>query len=120
MNLQKNRYLVFFTIIAMLMFGEQWLFAEGSESDRVVVPIADPSRPVQLRAHLLNGSITVKGYDGKDVIVEAKVREGDGRGEGEGHGRGRGEGRGSEGRSSEGRSEGLKRVPMNSTGLSIE
>src|SRR5215471_10693993 len=100
MNLQKNRYLVFFTIIAMLMFGEPWLFAEGSDSDRVVVPIADPSRPVQLRAHLLNGSITVKGYDGKDVIVEAKVREGDGREEGEGRGRGRGRGRG-EGRASE-------------------
>jgi hypothetical protein len=114
MNLQKNRTLVIFAIVVALMFGEQLVFAQGPESNRVVVPIEDSSRPVQLRAHLLNGSITVKGYDGKDVIVEAKVREGDGRGEGEG--RGHGEGKGGEGRGSEG----MKRVPMSSTGLSIE
>ncbi|HMF90380.1 MAG TPA: DUF4097 family beta strand repeat-containing protein [Candidatus Angelobacter sp.] len=111
MHLHNNRYVVVFAIIVVLMFGEDWLFAASPEGDRVVVPIADATRPVQVRAHLLNGSITVKGYDGKEVIVEAKVREGDGRGEGEGHGRGRGEGRGNEG---------MKRVPMSSTGLSIE
>jgi DUF4097 and DUF4098 domain-containing protein YvlB len=56
---------------------------------------------VTLRAHLLNGSITVKGADVKEVIVDAKARGGE-----------------ESGRS--GRAEGMKRIPMTSTGLNIE
>ena len=60
-----------------------------------------PTRPVNLRAHLVSGSITVKGADVKEVVVEAKVRghEDSGRG---------------------GKGEGMKRIPMTSTGLNIE
>ena len=42
--------------------------------DRVVVTLSDPSRPSTLKASLINGSITVKAYDGKDIIVEAHPR----------------------------------------------
>lgn len=47
-----------------------WSSASESDADRVVVPLADPNRPAMVKAHLLNGSITVKGYEGKEVIVE--------------------------------------------------
>jgi hypothetical protein len=114
MSLLKNRILVVSTVIVILMLGGQLLVAQSPDGNRVVVPIADPAQPVQIKAHLLNGSITVKGYEGKEVIVEAKVREG--RGEGEGHGRGYGEGRGGESKTESN----MKRVPMSSTGLSIE
>jgi hypothetical protein len=46
-------------------------------ADRVVVTLSDPSRPARLKASLLTGSITVKAYDGKDIIVEAHARNRD-------------------------------------------
>ena len=71
--------------------------AQGA-SDRVAVDLTDPARPAFVRANLLNGGITVKGSDGKQVIVEAKARHND-----------------------SGRSEGsMKRIPINTTGLSVE
>jgi DUF4097 and DUF4098 domain-containing protein YvlB len=73
----------------------------SAQSDnKVNVPLTDPSRPVTLRAHLVSGSITVKGADVKEVVVEARAR-------------------GDEAHPS-GRAEGMKRIPMTSTGLNIE
>jgi DUF4097 and DUF4098 domain-containing protein YvlB len=73
-----------------------------AESDnKVTVPLSDPSRPVSVRAHLVSGSITVKGADVKEVTVEAKARGGEEPGRG-------------------GKGEGMKRIPMTSTGLNIE
>lgn len=72
----------------------------AQSDNKVTVPLTDPSRPVTLRAHLVSGSITVKGADVKEVVVEARAR-GD-----EAH--------------TGGRAEGMKRIPMTSTGLNIE
>jgi len=47
-------------------------------SEKVTVPLHDPSRPAQIHAHLMSGGITVKGYDGKEVIVESHPRSGSG------------------------------------------
>ena len=66
--------------------------------DRVTVPLSDPGQPVTLEASVLNGGITVKGSSGKDVIVEAKVRAP--------------ETSGDEG--------GRRRIPINTTGLTVE
>lgn len=52
-----------------LMLGQQ------AQSDRVTVPFSNPSRPGFLEARVHNGGITVKGYEGKEVIIEARVRE---------------------------------------------
>src|SRR6185312_7917698 len=46
----------------------------AQSDNRVTVPLTDPARPVTLRAHLVSGSITVKGADVKEVIVEARAR----------------------------------------------
>src|SRR5271154_4425179 len=43
----------------------------AQDADRVVVPARNSTRPRVVNASVLNGSITVKTYDGKDVIVEA-------------------------------------------------
>src|SRR5947199_8165515 len=47
---------------------------ESSGPDRVAVTLTDPSRPALVKASLINGGITVKAYDGKEVIVEARAR----------------------------------------------
>lgn len=43
-------------------------------TDRVSVTLSDPARPGLVKVGLINGGITVKGYDGKEVVVEAKAR----------------------------------------------
>ncbi|HEY2389983.1 MAG TPA: DUF4097 family beta strand repeat-containing protein [Candidatus Angelobacter sp.] len=87
---------------AALLAVAQPLSAQSTQSaNRVSVPIADPSRPVMLRAHLVAGSITVKGADVKEVLVEAKAR-------------------GEEDSDRESRAGNMKRIPMTSTGLNIE
>ena len=37
--------------------------------DGTVVPLSDPARPALVRAHLMNGGITVRGENRKDVLV---------------------------------------------------
>ncbi len=99
MNYYFKFYKYIISIAAAVMFAlVQPLYAQSD--NKVTIPISDPSRPVTLRAHLVSGSITVKGGDVKEVIVEARAR-GD-----EAH--------------SGGRAEGMKRIPMTSTGLNIE
>ena len=45
--------------------------------DKITVPLSDPSRPAYIKASLMNGSITVKGYSGKEVVVTADQRPGE-------------------------------------------
>jgi Putative adhesin len=45
--------------------------------ERVTVPFSDPSRPKMVKVSLLNGSITVKGYNGKEAIIESRSRDED-------------------------------------------
>jgi DUF4097 and DUF4098 domain-containing protein YvlB len=42
--------------------------------DRIPVTLSDPSRPARVKVSMVNGGITVKAYEGKEVIVEAHVR----------------------------------------------
>ena len=44
--------------------------ARAQDGERVVVPARNSSRPRVVNASTINGSITVKAYDGKEVIVE--------------------------------------------------
>lgn len=98
-----NYYFKFHKYIIAIAAAALFTLAQpvSAQSDnKVSVPLTDPSRPVMLRAHLVSGSIVVKGADVKEVVVEARAR-GD-----EAH--------------SGGRAEGMKRIPMTSTGLNIE
>jgi hypothetical protein len=67
--------------------------------DRLTVPFSDPARPRTVKVSLLNGSVQVRGYDGKDVVIEGSP------------------GKGSEGREAP---QGMRRIPMRSTGLEAE
>ncbi len=72
-------------------------------ADRVTVPFSDSARPKSLRASLINGGITVKGYDGKDAIVEARAQAESGK----------------RAARSE-RPDGMRRIDMAGTGLTVE
>src|ERR1041384_8329504 len=103
-KLLMNYYFKFHKYIVSVAAAALFALAQpmwAQNDNKVTVPLTDPSRPVTLRAHLVSGSITVKGADVKEVIVEARARGGE------------------ESRSG-GRAEGMKRIPMTSTGLNIE
>lgn len=56
-------------LLVFLTMAIGHLSAQTKNSEEMVVPLSDPSKPVTLEASLTNGSIKVVGYDGKDVIV---------------------------------------------------
>jgi hypothetical protein len=49
--------------------------AQQAQADRVTVPLTNPAKPAFVEVSVLSGSIKVTGYEGKEVIVEAKPRE---------------------------------------------
>jgi hypothetical protein len=46
--------------------------AGQSDTDRVTVPLSDPSQPALLTVGLVHGSITVRGANRKDILVTAR------------------------------------------------
>jgi DUF4097 and DUF4098 domain-containing protein YvlB len=71
--MKKQHYFTVF--IAILFMTGAFLFAQETTSDKATVPFSDPSKPGRLEVGVYNGGITIKGYNGKEVIVEAKIRE---------------------------------------------
>jgi hypothetical protein len=69
-----------------------------TSGDRIPVTLSDPSRPARVKVSMVNGGITVKAYEGKEVVVEARVRN-------------------RENSRNEG---GPKRLAISTTGLSVE
>jgi DUF4097 and DUF4098 domain-containing protein YvlB len=69
-----------------------------SGGDHVSVNLSDPSRPALVKASLVSGGITVKAYDGKEVVVDAHARN----------------------RESGHSESNMKRIIVSSTGLSVE
>ena len=98
-----NKKSIVFTAVFCGLTFFALAFGQKSNTDKVTVPLTDPSRPVFLKIGLLSGGITVKGTTGKEVIVEAHSEADDD----------------SEDDNAEKR-KGLKRIPNTSTGLTIE
>lgn len=102
-TMNRLRLSMQFIAAVVLMSSMPWMLAETPDSNHITVPLADPSRPARVTAHLLSGSITVKASQGKEIVVDAKVRGGE-REEDE----------------PERSAKGMRRIPMTSTGLSVE
>ena len=109
MNTYRNTFISAATFIL--------LAATGQAQDKVNVPLDDPSRPAVVKASVLNGGITVKAYEGKEVVVEAKVRQEGSDRRKHGFGRDRDRDRDKDGESS---SEGMKKLNIATTGLQVE
>jgi DUF4097 and DUF4098 domain-containing protein YvlB len=85
MNQQNGRFSSIFTArLALaaiagltLSAGAEKAFAQGQTQtgvDRIPVTLSDPSRPARVKVSMVNGGITVKAHEGKEVVVEARVR----------------------------------------------
>ena len=49
--------------------------AQQSQADHAVVSFTNPAKPGTVEVDVNEGSITVRGYEGKDVIIDARWRE---------------------------------------------
>ena len=96
-----SRFCSTFVVTAALTVSIAARFAYGQAQaggDRLAVTLSDPSRPALVKVSLVNGGITVKTHEGKDVIVEGRARTRE---------RERSEG-------------GPRRLSINTTGLTVE
>jgi hypothetical protein len=59
-------------LVAALLSLGALACAQEAAGERIVVPARDGARPRLVDVSALNGSITVKSYSGKDVIVETE------------------------------------------------
>lgn len=72
--MKRKAALLWLVVIVMALTGTG---LSQPSMDRIPVPLTDPGRPVHLSVGLINGSIVVKGYSGKEVIVEATLQPGE-------------------------------------------
>jgi hypothetical protein len=63
----------FFFLLLVLAAAATSLWSLDNSGERVVVPFSDPGKPGLIKARLINGGIIVKGYEGKEVIIETQT-----------------------------------------------
>ena len=64
------------TTIAFLLLAAGTLYAQNT-TDTVHVPLSDPSRPARVHAHIMVGSIIIRGTSAsKEVVVESRPSPG--------------------------------------------
>jgi hypothetical protein len=61
--------------MALLLAAAMFAAAQDAQTDRVTVPLTNPGKAATVSVEVMFGSIKVVGYEGKDVIVEAKPRD---------------------------------------------
>jgi len=101
MNNQAQRFPSLVVAVTILCFTLAASPARGqgqTGADHVSVNLSDPSRPALVKASLVSGGITVKTYDGKEVVVDARARN----------------------RESAHSDSNMKRIIVSPTGLSVE
>src|SRR5436190_1668389 len=74
--------LTFISSLAAILWLVAPAAAQDLSGDRLTLTFSDPSRPGLLKINLLNGGISVKGYSGKEVIIETRSRNRNRRGPG--------------------------------------
>jgi len=97
--MKKNIFLFCSVILTAVAFSQE------PPTDRLTVAFSDPARPGVLKASLMNGGMTIKAYEGKEVIVEARIRPEKPSERGDRSGK---------------KTMGLRRLEITSTGLTVE
>jgi len=72
-TIKKN--IQFLGIAFVILMAGGFLCAQEKAADKATVPFSNPDEPGLVKVGVQHGSITVTGYNGKEVMVEARVRE---------------------------------------------
>jgi hypothetical protein len=97
---------IYLNIVAFLLLAGTMVHAQQATGDRINVSFSDPSKPGLVEAYVETGSLTVKGYNGKDVVIESKIQDG--------------QTRTIEQDEIPEKAKGMKRITANQTGLVVE
>jgi hypothetical protein len=62
------------TLLAASAVSAQTAQIPQTPGQRVTVPLSDPARTGSLHVNVINGSITVKGTNRKDILIEVRRR----------------------------------------------
>ena len=101
-----KKFHMYLNIVALLLLAGTMIHAQQATGDRINVSFSDPSKPGMVEAYVEMGSLTVKGYNGKDVVIEAKIRNG--------------HTQTTEQEEIPEKAKGMKRITANQTGLAVE
>jgi len=69
----NKKSFIFYTILLTLL-AMAIMYGTGPQADRTSVLFSNPSKPGLVKVSMISGSISVTGYDGNKVHVEAVVR----------------------------------------------
>lgn len=70
--MNKNRY--YLKIVILFVLAASLAFGQEAPVEKATVPFSNPAKPGLVEVSVQNGSIIVKGYEGKEVIIEARPR----------------------------------------------
>ncbi|MCE7060449.1 hypothetical protein [Dyadobacter sp. CY343] len=73
----KTKQILALALSISLSLGSTALLAQNDPKETITVPLSDPSKAGSLKVNLLNGSIRISGYAGKDVVIEATSKGSD-------------------------------------------
>jgi len=65
MKILKGLSIVFIALLVMAGYG----YAQSDQTHQLAIPLSNPGKPGQLKCDLINGTINVSGYNGKEVII---------------------------------------------------
>ncbi|MES2329334.1 MAG: DUF4097 family beta strand repeat-containing protein [Bacteroidota bacterium] len=57
-------------VLTMILSGQAMAKQATEQKEQLVVPLSEPGKPFKLNVGLINGSIKVTGYEGKDVVID--------------------------------------------------
>jgi len=70
--MKKLNFILMVLLTASVAAGAA--LAQDDDVDRITVDLTDPSKPATVEVGLVNGGITVTGYDGNEIVVEARTK----------------------------------------------
>ena len=69
----KTKRIVLLKVLSLIIFSVLLtgrLRAQTGVKEQLVVPLSEPGKPYKVTVHVLNGSIKVVGYEGKDIVID--------------------------------------------------
>lgn len=57
--------------VRMVLAGAILCAGAVSAQDKITVPLRDPARPATVVVNLIQGSVSIKGYSGKEVLIDS-------------------------------------------------
>lgn len=64
-------------VLAITAFVSTGIRAQTAEKQQLSVPLSQPGKPYKLEVGLVDGSITVSGYEGREILIEIQDKDKD-------------------------------------------